>query len=331
MVFRINTFLISGALGLTTACGQTNADSSSPSSAKPSAKSISQLIGQLDHSSYSVRTNAGRRLAKLGEAAVVPLAKTARTGSLEASARAVAILEHIYADPDSSEKTVERVETILESLRDSARAQAGGRAAQVLARHTDLRERRALAAVTRLGGIVRYYDSEILLGGAPQGAQRIGERQISYILLGDQWKGGDAGIKYLKRISGLRNLYVAQNKKFQPISAKARENLERAIPNLSIQLRGLACLGVRGSPTNVNGTGCTVSSVDKGSAADLAKVKAYDQITRFAGKPVNSFGNLVKLIAEHSPGDKVPVEVLRVEGGTRRKLTLQVVLQGWKK
>lgn len=332
-VLRWNVAILIGGCAALAAVSSGYAESKESSSAKPSKQSIPELIRQLDHKSYIVRNAAGRQLSRLGGDAVAPLAKTARTGSLEASARAIAILEHIYTDPESSEKTVERVELALESLRESKRAQAGGRAAQVLARHDDLRERRALAAVKRLGGIVRYYDTEMLLGGAPPGNPGVDadQRQISYILLGDQWKGGDDAVKYLKRIVGLRNLYVAQNKKFQPISAKARDELEKSIPNLSIQLRGLACLGVRGSPTNINGTGCTVSSVDKGSAADLAKLKAYDQISRFAGKPVEDFQGLVKLIADHSPGEKVKVEVIRPDGGTMRKLTLTVELQGWKK
>jgi S1-C subfamily serine protease len=149
------------------------------------------------------------------------------------------------------------------------------------------------------------------------------------VLLGDNWKGGDAGLKYLKRIPGLRNLYVAQNKKFQPATAKALSSLESSIPNLSIQYRGLSCLGVRGAITNVNGAavGCQVTSVEKGSAADKGNVKAYDQITHFANNPVANFQTLVKLIAEHNPGETVQIDVLR----RGKKHSLKVVLQGWKK
>jgi S1-C subfamily serine protease len=56
-------------------------------------------------------------------------------------------------------------------------------------------------------------------------------------------------------------------------------------------------------------------------------VKAYDQITHFANNPVANFQTLVKLIAEHNPGETVQIDVLR----RGKKHSLKVVLQGWKK
>eukprot|EP00913_Durusdinium_trenchii_P013333 g12514.t1 len=326
IVHGIAMLMVGGWVSMT-AASPGFADAKDSKAAKVSKKkSVAELIELLDHKSYAIRTASSRALSEYGRKAIAPLSEVARTGSLEASARAIAILERIYTDLDGDDATVEQVESTLERLRESKRATVSGRAAQVLSRNSDLREKRALAAIKRLGGIVRYYDSQVLLGGPPQGLPAVEGRTISYILLGDLWKGGDEGVKYLKRIPGLRNLYVAQNKKFQPISAKAREDLEKSIPNLSIQLRGLACLGVRGNVTNVNGNGCTVSSVDKGSAADLGKVKAYDQIAKFDGKPVDNFESLVKLIADHSPGEKVELEVIRPDRAGPRRLKLQVAV-----
>ena len=97
------------------------------------------------------------------------------------------------------------------------------------------------------------------------------------------------------------------------------------MPNLTIQERGLACLGVSGSPTNANGFGCFVQTVKPGSAAAKGKIRPSDYITHFAGKKVSSFQVMVKLIAEHDPGEKVSIVVNR--GG--QKITLSIVLGEW--
>ncbi|GAB4145298.1 MAG: hypothetical protein Tsb009_17400 [Planctomycetaceae bacterium] len=317
-------------------------EKSSPSvkdgrSSKPN-QSVAELIEQLNHKSYKQRRLAEKKLFQRGNESVSHLIAAVNSGTPEISVRALGILEQIYTNPKTEEKTVERVEDGLEAMRDSQNLSVSTRAALVLERNQDLAERRALAAIKQLGGIVRYYDprdfQQQLGNGFPNPPQIRGgiivqpsQKTISYVLLGDRWKGGDEGLKYLKRLPGLRNLYVAQNKKFQPASAKALNKLELSIPNLTIQYRGLACLGVRGAPMTVNGIGCQVTSVEKGSAADKGQIKPFDQIVRFANKPVDNFQTLVKLIAEHSPGETVPVEVIR--RGQRK--SLKVVLQGWRK
>jgi len=62
--------------------------------------------------------------------------------------------------------------------------------------------------------------------------------------------------------------------------------------------------------------GALVNSVEKGSPADKAGVEASDIITRFDGKPVDSSGDLPRLVGAVRPGTKVDFEVWR-KGATR--------------
>jgi serine protease Do len=62
--------------------------------------------------------------------------------------------------------------------------------------------------------------------------------------------------------------------------------------------------------------GALVNSVEKGSPADKAGVEATDIITKFDGKPVESSGDLPRIVGSTRPGSKVDLEVWR-KGGTR--------------
>src|SRR5690242_2872173 len=72
-------------------------------------------------------------------------------------------------------------------------------------------------------------------------------------------------------------------------------------------------LGVRvGSASN----GASVASVESGSGADKAGIKAGDVITAVDGTDITSAQQLRTIIAEHKPGDKLSVEVRR-NGSTK--------------
>lgn len=290
-------------------------------------KTVAELIDDLGNGKYAVRQAATRELVSRRRKAMPALIATAKGTDLESAARAVMILERLYSDLSLSEEDVVKVATTLEDLRKTGKASVSQLAANALARNTDLRERRAIAAIKRLGGIVEYmrYSTPTQPGVPIQPRQPAGKStQINFVLLGSNWRGGDEGLKYLERIEDLPNLYIAKNKAFSPVSQKALEKFAASRPNMRVHERGLSCLGVSGYQ-NVGGVGCYVSLVKKDSAAAKGGMHAGDYITSFGGKDVSDFEGLVKLIAQYKPGKKVPVTVRRA--GHEVKLTVE--LQEW--
>ena len=292
---------------------------------KTPAVPISVLIRNLGHDRYAIRRKATVELGTRGKAAIPALVKAARNGSLETSARAIQVLEFIYSDLQADDATVAAAEYALELVKRSQKAAVSQLAEQVFARHENLREKRAIAAIRRLGGIVKYLPARNNnFGNNPFGN---GQPPINFIVLGSKWKGGDKGLKYLSRLPDLRNLYVCRNKKFSPVTQKGLQKFQRESPNVSVEERGLSCLGVSGSPNGINTIGCYISGVEKGSAAANAKLRAGDIINRFAGKKVQSFQKLVSLIAEHNPGETVTVRIMR-DG---QLISAKVTLKEWSK
>ena len=68
--------------------------------------------------------------------------------------------------------------------------------------------------------------------------------------------------------------------------------------------------------------GALVNSVEKGSPADKAGIEATDIITRFDGKPVDSSGDLPRIVGATRPGSAAQIEVWRK--GAPRTLSLTV-------
>lgn len=52
-----------------------------------------------------------------------------------------------------------------------------------------------------------------------------------------------------------------------------------------------------------------VQSVAPGSAAEAAGLRAGDRIARIAGRDVGTLEDLRAVMAEHRPGDSVPMEI----------------------
>ena len=63
--------------------------------------------------------------------------------------------------------------------------------------------------------------------------------------------------------------------------------------------------------------GALISNVEKNGPADKAGIEASDGILKFDGKPVNSSGDLPRIVAATKPGSKVIVELWR-KGGTKQ-------------
>lgn len=126
-------------------------------------------------------------------------------------------------------------------------------------------------------------------------------------MFGRDWAGVEEQIRLVTRIEDLRfsdaSIYIVRGVK---ISDQTLFDLQ-AIMN--VEHRGPARLGVMSNP--FRGDGCFIKEVEPRSAAEGAGLKADDQIIEIDGQMVDSFRQLVDVIAEKEPGDNVPIVYLR--------------------
>jgi len=78
-------------------------------------------------------------------------------------------------------------------------------------------------------------------------------------------------------------------------------------------------LGVK---ADVDAKNCKLGEITKESPAEKAGLKAGDVITRFAGKDVGSYQDMVKLLQKQKPGDEVALELKRGDETKELRLTL---------
>jgi hypothetical protein len=283
----------------------------------PSETAIAALISELDNEQYEVREAATRKLVDAGGPAVRPLAEAAATGSLEMGVRAIRVLETLYTSGD--EATVVVVEEALDRLSESKNRSIASRAARVFSAQRAVHERLAIARISKLGGMLTYRDDQ--LAARPLVAEEIpNDRQIETVILSGDWKGGDEGLKYVKRIEDLQTLIIVEGAN---VTEKALNDLQSAAPDLRIDRRGLAFLGV-----SMEGrSDCRISSVKDGSAAHKAGLLPGDMVLQFGEVAVKNPDDVISKIKTLKPGDKIKVLVER----NARTLTLDVVVGSWSK
>jgi len=273
------------------------------------------LVGELGHRDEAVRRRATARLIATGRPAIAPLATAAAEGSLEVRVRAVTILREIYIRGD--DEAIDAAEVALEELAAQKSASVASRAGAVLSMNYEVRERRAISEIQKLGAIVEYSDQAI---ADPNLAEN---RFIAHVVLGKDWTGGIEGLKHIKRLERLRLLYYIPE---SGVTEEALKDVQASVPNLQVQRRGRSCLGVS-CLTDPNANGCQVMKLVPGSAAARAGFQLGDVIVAFDSKPVKDFDSLISLIGTTKPGDKVKIEVQR----DFQKVTLQPVMDDWKK
>lgn len=293
-----------------------------------SEKQIDELVADLAAPEFTRRQKATKQLATGGGRVVDAVSEAARTGNLEVATRAVQILEFIfiYGIPESSMKA----QVALEDLADLQQPLASGSTIQtevntVLALNYRLRESRALIAIRRLGGIIRYRES---LDGTIQDVTDDQPPEILILTL-QEWKGTSKDLKYIKRLDRLQQLYVVRKEVgdmeyVRAISENDVAEIEAALPGVEVSWRGPAFLGVSGIA--LGGQGCRLDRVTPGGAADKAGLKPNDLLLQFDGQDVNGFEQLVRLIGRHDPGDKIPATALR----GNQLMEFEITLTGWK-
>ncbi len=274
---------------------------------KATPDEIEQWIRDLNAPEFTRREAATRNLIAAGADAAELLVKAVPTSSLEATCRITTILRAWYTS--GKDELIEPAEVAFEQLVESKNRHMASRAVEVLDQYaTTIRQDRAIAQIKQFGGTIEV--------STMMGRLRIAgpdEARSFLVILGRSWRGGEEGLKYLRRVSGLTQLYLLQDQTTGKIvtpgvTQDAIDELRRMLPALSVDYRGPAFLGVKTLP---NVPICHIHEVPADTPADRAKLMAGDVVIGFDDKPVNTFQDLVKLIGTKQPGDVIKLEVLR--------------------
>ncbi len=304
----LSGLVICGFLTLAPLCGdESPAAPPIVARAKPSADDIDRWVQDLNAPEFTKREEATRRLIAAGAVAADPLVKAAQSSSLETTCRINTILRTWYTS--GKEELIEPAEVAFEQLKESKNRHIASRADATLEQFaTTIRQDRALAEINKLGGSVKELTGNGLRAVGP------GESKHLMVILGRDWRGGDDGLKFVRRLSSDTTLYLLRNRVTEKIltpgvTPEGVEQLRREMPRLKgVAYRGPAFLGI--SPLN-RIPGCFVGDVSPDSPAAKAKIQSGDVVTKFDGKPVADFEELVLLIQDKQPGDKIKIEVLR--------------------
>jgi hypothetical protein len=103
------------------------------------------------------------------------------------------------------------------------------------------------------------------------------------------------------------------------ISEATTGKLASALPNVKVERRNGALLGVEGMP-GLNA--CSINGVRPGTAAAEADIRPGDEIATFDGVTVHNFEEFTAQVSTKFPGDKVTLEIRRGEQTLSKELTL---------
>lgn len=313
-------------VGLWSLAGPARGQDEEPA-APPTAEMVAQWARQLGDGRYWVRRAATRRLIDSGAAAVGPVTEAAGAGNLEMTHRALDVLTELSLSDD--EAVSQQALAALETLAQQRVTLAASRAARILYHQAELRQQRAVDQLQKLGAELRA-DPEF-------------GSELTTVVLGASWTGGDEGVGLLRWLPTLQRLSVHTRKVGDAalphlkrlkslarlelygasLSDAAVDELREALPGVEVDRRRGALLGISGSD-HVNG--CLVVLVQPGSAAAVAGLQPGDIITRFEDEAFQGFAGLTSLIARYEGGEKVRIVVQRGE----ETFTREVVLGRWK-
>jgi hypothetical protein len=298
------------------------------SSATPAQ--ITQWMGELNDDRYLVRERATRQLLDAGPAALDHLFAAAESDRPEPADSAIWILQRLANATDAGvrRQALER----LVHLKKRPRVVAAARDDLIQIYHEE-----AVAAIEKLGG--RYVEGEYYW-------QMGTLARFGRVVIDDEWRGGDAGLRHLRRLIGLQQVDIVGTdisfeglkqlqhcKSLQSVhlfgtnlKPEQLPELRKLMPQVAqIDYRRGALLGVGTSAADSEGP-AIVWQVTPGSAADVAGIQANDIIQKFEGSPVANFKSLTQKIGEHGPGDEVTIEALR----NGQPKTFKVKLGRWK-
>jgi len=285
-----------------------------PQNSPPPAE-IAGWIAELEDNHYLVREQATRRLLAAGATALDPLLEAANGPGPERADRAVWILRRYAAAKDSGLRrpALER----LVQLRDRPRISTAALQALAVIRHQE-----AVATIEKLGG--RFTSAQL-------GPNSTAPYTTGYVVIDNQWRGGEAGLAHLADLLGLRLVAivgadisiagVAELRKVEQLErlwlygtkleSDDLPKVQALLPQVAIDFRRGGLLGIGANQFEAEIGQATVGNVQKGGVAEAAGIQMGDVIHKFNGQPVSSFKDLTTKIGQLRAGEEVKLDVLR--------------------
>lgn len=283
-----------------------------------SAEAAQRFLQLLESDDYHLRQQATQELLLIGSGSIPDLVEACSSPEPETAYRAVSVLEHLYVESLMLEDDAltDQIENALEALAQANQPLIADKIQYIYDQNSLIAEQALILKVRRLGGIVVFTDT--VTRRVPF-ENRMIQRVGVDVVIGPDWNGGEPGLKALHRLGALRRIYLVDG---APVSMAALEEIQSYQPNLEIQRRSPARLGVQG----LNGIDeCRLSAINANSAAAKAGLMPGDVVISFGSDPIRNFDDLIKSIQKHQPGEVIPVRILR----DNREAKLDVTLEGW--
>jgi len=292
---------------------------------------INRWIADLGSPQFARREAASKALLDAGRPALASLATAIQEGDFEVASRGIEIVRDMLASDDvdlaaDAERVLERA---AESNGKAARLAAAALEFHQVGTATAARERlENLGAVFRERPFVEQVGVEVEFGVA--------------------WKGTTEDLRQLARIRGLAGVgfhgvkldaaavaVIARLRRLEQVELfgtglgeREIADLARKLPDARIDVRKGGKLGVGALAF---GGPCEIRTIEPGSAADQAGIRAGDVIVAVDGKPVEDFDGLTSRLAGRGPGERVRVTVERggAADGDVERLDIDVRLDTW--
>jgi hypothetical protein len=289
----------------------------------PSAAEIATWIKGLDDQRYQVREESTQHLLDAGAATLDQLLAVSNGGQPEPADRAIFILRKFGKSHDDA----------LANAALNRLIQLQNRPALVAKAEQELAERSVAACEQRLEPLGAELSLQV------ERLDFTTEVSMLTVRLGDKWHGTLEDLKQICQLEQQRNfrlvgaavnddvarLFVDKENLsiLHLIDTKVTPDVVDAIkekhPDATVYVRNQAMLGVAAES---NKAGVAVKFVQQNSGASAAGVQIGDVIVSIDGHKLPDFDRLTARIAQHQPGDKIDVEILRNEKTSTVQVTL---------
>ncbi len=273
---------------------------------------MQRAVADLSSGEFAQRQTAEKELIELGTSAFEPLVASLEGVPPDAGQRILQILEQIWVTAPMPR--ADQLERQLDTLRVTLGPYQPA-VARILSAHHRLREQRAVKALRRLNAIIETALDEEELELLIQMGQPLPNEppvRISQIILPRSWKGTEADLWHIQRLSHLGSLtvFVIEN---NGIDELAQQRMQIGFPELVVMARAEVFIGVVGSQFD-SGEGCHVSSIQAGSPAEVAGLQAGDLILSVDGDKIGNFAALVNSLKSKRGYQPVELKVDRGSG-----------------
>lgn len=303
-----------------------NISNSAKSPTPPSAEQIAGWLKDLNDPQYLVREAATQHLNDAGAVALDPLLVAANSNQPEPAERATWILRRFSRSRDS-EFAFAALERLAQLKNDPTLATKA---------QSEIAERSLTICQQRLTAL----GADFVVAVVQDGMQ--GVAPMITVRLGERWHGKTEDLLQLAKLKQQRHFRLdgpavnddvvklfADKEKLSllqlfntRVTVAAIDAVKAKHADAILFVRNTAMLGVGGEP---NAAGVLVKNVPPGTGAATAGILVGDIITALDGQKIPDFDRLTAHIAQHQPGDKIEVELIRND----KTMKVAVVLGKW--